>query len=130
MRTCNSCNLVMPLDKFYKRTSRGRVGFAYMCKQCSSEYCKKWRADNPDKLSEYEENRTKNPSRVRSYVGKKKVRPPGYVAAKNKRASDQLKDRFIKQLLCRKSQLSAFEIPKALIELKRAQLRLLREARK
>lgn len=41
MRTCNTCHLDQPIDRFYKN----REGYSYKCKSCCSKYqleiCKK-----------------------------------------------------------------------------------------
>jgi 5-methylcytosine-specific restriction endonuclease McrA len=47
MKTCSKCRQEKPLADF-RSDSRRASGVAASCKECSQEYCRQWRLDNPD----------------------------------------------------------------------------------
>lgn len=46
MKICNTCKQSKPLNEFSKRTA-SKDGLSYKCKQCTIDYCKQWRSNNP-----------------------------------------------------------------------------------
>lgn len=52
MKTCTSCERPQPLSEFGKR-SASPDGLAYKCKTCVSEYNRRYRDENQEKLVQY-----------------------------------------------------------------------------
>lgn len=52
LKICSKCKLEKPLDAFGKR-SKNPDGLQYCCKECSKEYQRKWRAENPGVSAAY-----------------------------------------------------------------------------
>ena len=57
-KTCYKCNTPKDLSEFYnaKTNNDGKQG---QCKKCANEYQKQWSKVNPEKIKEYNDNRTK-----------------------------------------------------------------------
>jgi hypothetical protein len=51
-KKCTKCGIEKPLTEFYKRTS-SRDGLDFICKTCSSKKSAKYRAQNKEKLAQY-----------------------------------------------------------------------------
>ena len=63
MKTCFKCNIPQPLTEFYKHNQMAD-GFLSKCKSCTKLDANKHRADNLEKVREYDRERSKYPHRV------------------------------------------------------------------
>src|SRR5579863_6216370 len=67
MKKCSSCKTEKSISEFGK-VSANPDGLSYLCKNCTKEYSRAWRAKNPDKsLASTKKWRSKNPSKVKEY---------------------------------------------------------------
>lgn len=65
LKTCFKCNSEKPIDQFYKHAGMAD-GHLNKCKACTKADVSKHRADNIDKVREYDRQRAKLPHRVKA----------------------------------------------------------------
>ena len=63
MKTCFKCNTVKPLTEFYKHNAMAD-GFLNKCKDCTKVDANNHRAENLEKVREYDRKRAKEPHRI------------------------------------------------------------------
>lgn len=146
-KECNCCHQVLDVTSFHKAYPKRKDGTYPYNPKCRSCYRKKykstinkWRGNNRDMVRE---------SNKRSYSNSKQdgIRYQRLLDNYNKRyhkdleksrittnkrhnkAAKLLTDAYIKAVLSRKSDLTTKDIPQELIELKRTQLQLYRQAK-
>ena len=70
MKICRKCNTEKPIDQFNRHKTR-KDGLQAYCRDCTSLFTRKWRADNPDYGREYHrKNHAKNAEQMREYSRK------------------------------------------------------------
>lgn len=85
MRECNLCHQILPLESFNRRKA-SKDGFAYTCRLCSKEYCKKnYRDNHTVRRKQANEYRIKNLDKVKEYQREYRKRTRG----KRKRPIEQ-----------------------------------------
>ena len=67
MKTCFKCNLNKPLVDFYKHSAMAD-GYLGKCKECAKLDVLQHRANNLEKIREYDKERSKNPERKKANV--------------------------------------------------------------
>ncbi len=91
------------------------------------EYTPKWRAKNPERYKEQcRRYVARHPGKSTARMARLLKRNPEYFHERWKRESIALTDDYIKRVLCAHSRLGFNDIPKVLIEAKRAELKLRR----
>lgn len=63
-KECFKCKTVRPLEEFYKHLQMGD-GHLNKCKQCTKNDVNKYRAENIEKVREYDRNRGKTIERIK-----------------------------------------------------------------
>lgn len=66
-KACFKCKVVKPLSEFYKH-SRMADGHLNKCKDCAKDDVSKHRAQNIDKVRQYDRERGKRPERIKAGV--------------------------------------------------------------
>jgi hypothetical protein len=66
-KQCFKCETIKPLTEFYKN-ARMEDGYLNKCIQCCREYSLKHRADNLEKVREYDRRRAKSPERIKATI--------------------------------------------------------------
>ena len=95
-KRCPTCSEYKTYDNFYKHTEKGK-GLSAKCKPC---YCQ-----------------------AKNYYGEEyKAR----YRDRYKRRSDDLEDKYVRKLLCRRSKLKMSEFPQELVDVKREVIRIQR----
>ena len=72
MKTCFKCNNIKPLTEFYKHNAMAD-GFLNKCKDCAKKDANKHRANNIERIREYDRKRAKNPERTKLSVELHKI---------------------------------------------------------
>lgn len=109
---CRKCGQEKPLSEFVNNKMCA-LGHAYTCKQCASQYMRKWRADNPEKVRENSrKQRITNPEKVREKSRKYR-----------RKAREELSYYYLKRQLKNRH----LPITPEMIDYKRIQLKLYRE---
>ena len=67
MKTCFKCNNQKPLTEFYKHKLMAD-GYLNKCKDCTKLDANNHRANNLEKIREYDRKRAKNPERIKSII--------------------------------------------------------------
>lgn len=71
-RQCVVCSAVKAVEDF-KKDVRGPLGYSGVCKKCTAEQLRKWRAAHPAKFAEYQKTYfSRDPERHKRYVAWRK----------------------------------------------------------
>ena len=112
-KICSKCGEEKSIIEYAKDKTH-KDGLSSQCKNCRNfhqyKYTKKWRMKNKDKHVQY------------SIAYQKKY--PNKRRQKEKRQHQNLINSYVKQLLSRRTNLSALDIPIELVELKREHIKL------
>ena len=113
MLKCARCKITKNISMFYKnkRKINGRQSH---CKICHDKAVKKWRKANPDKYTTY----NCNPRRNEEMKAKSKMR--------SRQHRHDMSDRYIRDLMTMHTSLKPEDIPEALVECHRVNLKLKR----
>ena len=113
MLKCTKCKATKDVSMFYKnkRKVNGRQSH---CKICHDKAVKKWRKANPDKYTTY----NCNPRRNEEMKAKSKMR--------SRQHRHDMSDRYIRDLMTMHTDLKPEDIPEALVECHRINLKLKR----
>jgi hypothetical protein len=140
IKTCSKCNMAKNIDFFHfkKGTKDGR---RYTCKECtkidkhesylrnketSAKYRKYYREENRIKCNLNQQSwRSDNKEKTNTYNERYKIK----IRERAKKYIDSAAASYIKHLICYKTKLRVYDIPKELIELKRVQILITREIR-
>jgi len=153
MKTCPDCKRTLPADAFVPNP-RGKDGLHTYCRQCGAARSRAWAQQNREanlarkrayydankgalldqQRAYYEANRArvleaqrKTPEENRAHVKAWAAANPGKRKAQVRRQIAALSDGYVRKTLIAKTELRAADIPKPLVELKRAHLLMLRE---
>ena len=113
MIKCTKCKATKDVSMFYrnKYKTNGRQSH---CKVCHDKTTRKWRKANPDKYSTY----NCNPRRNEEMKAKSKLR--------SRQHRHDMSDRYIRDLMTMHTSLKPEDIPEALVECHRVNLKLKR----
>ena len=96
-RVCTRCGEEKPeTDEYFYRHKRCRDGLNPMCKSCTKESSRRWRAENPENVRESERRwKAKNPEKAREAVRRWRAENPEKVkeAVRRWRAENPEKQR-------------------------------------
>lgn len=67
MKTCFKCNVSKPLVDFYKHSAMAD-GYLGKCKECTKFDANNHRANNLEKIRQYDRDRAKNPDRIKANI--------------------------------------------------------------
>jgi hypothetical protein len=70
-KICFKCGTEKTIDQFYKHPQMAD-GHLNKCKECTKQYSNKYRADNIDKVREYDRKRAKLPERLKAVMEQSK----------------------------------------------------------
>lgn len=155
-RTCKKCGETKPIEEFikYKRAADG-LGYSNLCKLCNRnrylqnierelQTCKKYRQSHRDKIREKnykykkehkewyklicEKYRSENKTQINLSQCKYRSQHPERIAYSNKKRVEELTDYYISSFY--RMKVTELRQHPELIELKRAQLQLLRLTKK
>lgn len=148
-KVCSHCNNTEWYE--YKIKVKGEIITRWTCAIKRREKNERFKKDNPEKLIEYrrrnylihgkkyqekfkeyranyyQDNKEKTLENLRKWKKNNPERFKELIKRKDKRAIDNLSDRYLKSNLSNYSLLHYYEIPQDLIELKRKQLLLYRQ---
>ena len=113
MLKCIRCKITKNVSMFYKNKCKVNGRQAH-CKICHDKSVKKWRKANPDKYSTY----NCNPRRNEEMKAKSKMR--------SRQHRHDMSDRYIRDLMTMHTTLKPEDIPEALVECHRVNLKLKR----
>ena len=113
MLKCTRCKITKNVSMFYKN-KRKVNGRQSDCKVCHDKITKKWRKANPDKYSKY----NCNPKRNEEKKTESKLR--------SRQHRHDMSDRYIRDLMTMHTTLKPEDIPEALVECHRVNLKLKR----
>ena len=65
MKTCFKCNVSKPLVNFYKHSEMAD-GYLGKCKECTKLDASNHRANNLERIRQYDRDRAKNPERIKA----------------------------------------------------------------
>jgi ribosomal protein S27AE len=65
MKTCFKCNVSKPLVNFYKHSEMAD-GYLGKCKECTKLDANNHRANNLERIRQYDRDRAKNPERIKA----------------------------------------------------------------
>jgi hypothetical protein len=136
-KTCSKCLIYLPIFLFGKKKI-ARDGHNHWCKNCCSEYSKKYREENAFYITKREaeyRSKTHNISRkaktnanyyISNKVQLKHARKECSIVREH-RESEALHDRYIKTQIYNLTGISRRQIPQDLVEAKRIHLKLTRK---
>lgn len=128
MKTCSKCKQLLPKEAFGKHAYR-KDGLNYACKDCNRQYNRQYSAGETYKAQKAKYRSAHRGRRnAECVVWRENNREKGKIYAARTRA--KLPDGLIRRRLCEKTFLTPADIPQALVEAKREQLRILRELKK
>ena len=126
-RVCRKCGQEKPLSEFVNNKMCA-LGHAYTCKQCASQYMRKWRADNSEKVRENSrKQRITNPEKVREKSRKWYAANPEKVREKSRKYRRKAREELSYYYLKRQLKTRHLPITPEMIDYKRIQLKLYRE---
>ncbi|KPG69102.1 hypothetical protein [Pseudomonas libanensis] len=123
MKICSMCKQSLPLDEFYRDSSRA-CGRRPACKACSKAGLSKAK-----QKAYYQANREARNAYGKAYYQANKTQGKGHAKRSLKRSVDRLDDTYIKQILVKFTTLKRFQIPQELVELKRLELSIKRKTK-
>jgi post-segregation antitoxin (ccd killing protein) len=143
MKTCQRCRQALDEHLFGKNRNQPD-GLQTWCKACKSLYHQQtytpekrheaWLKNRSKSLQRMAEKHALNPTAGREKAKAWRIENPEKRAAAKKRSHasrcKSMSDGYIKERLIKGTNLTAADIPKELIDVKREQLRILRELRK
>ncbi len=134
-KTCSKCSEAKSLGEYYLIHRRGRDEYRPMCKACERLATSKYQKANRDKMRiKNKTYRQLNGAKVRLWEKKYRDANRYAVRSKNRKHHElsriELRDDYIKDLLCKHSILVNADIPAELISLHREQLKIARILRK
>lgn len=66
-KRCSKCGEEKPIDHFQKRKA-SPDGLSYWCRQCNTDYTRKWRQNNPDRFRDLNSNASAKERHKRYYL--------------------------------------------------------------
>lgn len=130
-KTCSKCKCEKPLDAFgaARKSSDGKKS---RCKTCNAEDAKEWRLNNPEKYLAKLAKQATDPKRLeylREYRRKYRKSPAGraYKAEYRSKSCAELKDNYVKRVICQNTNIPYDQVPRGLVELKKLHLAIKRK---
>ena len=114
---CSKCDTKKDIILFYKCSGK-KDGMSSNCKECDDKSKNLWRSQNQDKVAAYEKRRWK----LKGRSSKKRIDD----RARSSKSRVEMSDKYILELMTKKSDLVPDDIPNELIEIYRIGLRLKR----
>ena len=126
-KTCTKCQQLLPLEAFAKDAGHAD-GLRSNCRTCQAAALSRWREANRDRTIAYQRaKRAADPEKEKAYIRAWKLAHPERVSAADRARRDRLPDDYVRGLIGKHAPgIDSDQIPQALIDLKRSQLKLLR----